>query len=85
MGASDVAPRGLGAYWTASVERWMHGLCSDKRVCWMESTVGILTARDTWHASERWTLDAASIAIATDASVAPDQGITASCLPLHYK
>jgi hypothetical protein len=25
---------------------------SDRRVCWIESTVGNLTARDTWHASE---------------------------------
>jgi hypothetical protein len=35
-------------------------------------TVGNLTVRDTWRASERWTLDATSIAVAIDASVAPE-------------
>jgi hypothetical protein len=63
MNMSDAAPRGLGAYWTASVERRMRGLHSDGRVCWMESTVGNLTARDTWHTSERRTLNAVSVAL----------------------
>jgi hypothetical protein len=71
--ASGAAPFGFKPYWTAPVERRTRGLRSDEHVCWMESTVGNLTARDTWHASERWTLDAAFVAVATDAFVAPEK------------
>jgi hypothetical protein len=55
-----------GPLWTASVG------ATDASVGW-KSTVGILTVRDTWRASERRTLDAASVAKATDASVAPEK------------
>jgi hypothetical protein len=65
--------RALGAYWTAFVERWTRCLRSDGRICWLESTVGDLTAWDTWHASERRTLDAASVVVATDTSGGPEK------------
>jgi hypothetical protein len=63
----------LGAYWTTSVKRWTRCLRSNGHVCWLESIVGNLTTRDMWHASERWTLDAMSVAVATDASGAPEK------------
>jgi hypothetical protein len=52
-------------------------------------TVGNLTTRDTWRASEQRTLDAASVAMATYASVAPrkspSEGATAIFVLWSYK
>jgi hypothetical protein len=42
----------------------------DAFVGW-KSTVGNLTQQDTWRSSERWTRCAASVACATDVSIAP--------------
>jgi hypothetical protein len=67
----------LGAYWTAFGERRM------RRIQAIDASDGVKIDRwkfecqDTWRASERQTLDAASVARATDTSGDPDQCITA--------
>jgi hypothetical protein len=50
-----------------------------------EPTIGSSKKQDTWQLPVRRTRLTAFAAYATDASVATNQGITASCLPLRYK